>query len=64
MEGEKRKHKYTMDPELPQFIQAKVNALNMSDVSIWPGASLALVKGASPFQFCITLALRVLRGAN
>lgn len=53
-----------MDPELPQFIQAKVNALNMSDVSIWPGASLALVKGASPFQFCITLALRVLRGAN
>jgi nebulin len=31
------KHKYTMDPELPQFIQAKVNAINMSDVSIWPG---------------------------
>lgn len=37
VEGEKMKHKYTMDPELPQFIQAKVNAINMSDVSIWPG---------------------------
>lgn len=34
VEGEKMKHKYTMDPELPQFIQAKVNAINMSDVSI------------------------------
>lgn len=34
VEGEKLKHKYTMDPELPQFIQAKVNAINMSDVSI------------------------------
>lgn len=33
VEGEKLKHKYTMDPELPQFIQAKVNAINMSDVS-------------------------------
>ncbi|XP_074072100.1 nebulin-like isoform X18 [Macrotis lagotis] len=31
VEGEKIKHKYTLDPELPQFIQAKVNALNMSD---------------------------------
>ncbi|XP_054334938.1 nebulin isoform X4 [Pongo pygmaeus] len=31
VEGEKLKHKYTIDPELPQFIQAKVNALNMSD---------------------------------
>ncbi|XP_006157694.1 nebulin isoform X2 [Tupaia chinensis] len=31
VEGEKLKHKYTMDPEVPQFIQAKVNALNMSD---------------------------------
>uniref|UniRef100_A0A452HSE9 SH3 domain-containing protein n=1 Tax=Gopherus agassizii TaxID=38772 RepID=A0A452HSE9_9SAUR len=30
-EGEKLKHKYTLDPDIPQFIQAKVNALNMSD---------------------------------
>ncbi|XP_034641978.1 nebulin [Trachemys scripta elegans] len=30
-EGEKLKHKYTLDPDVPQFIQAKVNALNMSD---------------------------------
>ncbi|KAM5327171.1 nebulin isoform 16-T16 [Glossophaga mutica] len=31
VEGEKLKHKYTIDSDLPQFIQAKVNALNMSD---------------------------------
>ncbi|XP_035879399.1 nebulin isoform X23 [Phyllostomus discolor] len=31
VEGEKLKHKYTIDCDLPQFIQAKVNALNMSD---------------------------------
>uniref|UniRef100_A0A8D1MPV3 SH3 domain-containing protein n=1 Tax=Sus scrofa TaxID=9823 RepID=A0A8D1MPV3_PIG len=31
VEGEKLKHKYTMDPDVPQFIQAKVNAINMSD---------------------------------
>uniref|UniRef100_A0A8C8SSE3 Nebulin n=1 Tax=Pelusios castaneus TaxID=367368 RepID=A0A8C8SSE3_9SAUR len=30
-EGEKLKHKYTLDADVPQFIQAKVNALNMSD---------------------------------
>lgn len=36
VEGEKVKHKYTLDPDVPQFIQAKVNALNMSEVSIRP----------------------------
>uniref|UniRef100_A0A7N5JEI6 Nebulin n=1 Tax=Ailuropoda melanoleuca TaxID=9646 RepID=A0A7N5JEI6_AILME len=61
VEGEKLKHKYTMDPELPQFIQAKVNALNMSDVSIWAGTSLTLLRWASSFQFCIILAVRILR---
>lgn len=55
------KHKYTIDPELPQFIQAKVNALNMSDVSICPDASLILLTWASPFQFWVTVALRILR---
>ncbi|XP_067405578.1 nebulin isoform X28 [Emydura macquarii macquarii] len=30
-EGEKLKHKYTLDTDVPQFIQARVNALNMSD---------------------------------
>ncbi|XP_067328664.1 nebulin isoform X26 [Anolis sagrei] len=29
--GEKLKHKYHLDPDVPQFIQAKVNALNISD---------------------------------
>lgn len=62
MEGEKLKHKYTIDPELPQFIQAKVNALNMSDVSIFPGDSLKLPTGAFPFQFWVTVELRLLRG--
>lgn len=54
VEGEKLKHKYTMDPDVPQFIQAKVNAFNISDVSIWPGARLVLLTWASPFQFYIT----------
>lgn len=57
VEGEKVKHKYTMDPDLPQFIQAKVNAFNMSDVSIGLGASLILLLWASPFQLWVTLVL-------
>ncbi|XP_046514420.1 nebulin isoform X13 [Equus quagga] len=45
VEGEKRKHKYTMDPELPQFIQAKVNALNMSDAHYKADWKKTIAKG-------------------
>ncbi|XP_049628934.1 nebulin [Suncus etruscus] len=45
VEGEKLKHKYTMDPELPQFIQAKVNALNMSDAYYKADWKKTLAKG-------------------
>ncbi|XP_077623958.1 nebulin [Crocuta crocuta] len=45
IEGEKRKHKYTMDPELPQFIQAKVNAFNMSDSHYKADWKKTLAKG-------------------
>ncbi|XP_044097996.1 nebulin [Neovison vison] len=45
VEGEKLKHKYTMDPELPQFIQAKVNALNISDSHYKADWKKTLAKG-------------------
>ncbi|XP_051842372.1 nebulin isoform X5 [Antechinus flavipes] len=45
VEGEKIKHKYTLDPELPQFIQAKVNALNMSDAYYKADWKKSLKKG-------------------
>uniref|UniRef100_A0A452T433 Nebulin n=1 Tax=Ursus maritimus TaxID=29073 RepID=A0A452T433_URSMA len=45
VEGEKLKHKYTMDPELPQFIQAKVNAFNMSDSHYKADWKKTLAKG-------------------
>ncbi|XP_031226086.1 nebulin isoform X8 [Mastomys coucha] len=45
VEGEKLKHKYTMDPELPQFIQAKVNAINMSDAHYKADWKKTLAKG-------------------
>ncbi|XP_066202146.1 nebulin isoform X2 [Saccopteryx leptura] len=45
VEGEKVKHKYTIDAELPQFIQAKVNALNMSDAYYKADWKKTLAKG-------------------
>ncbi|XP_073926874.1 nebulin isoform X34 [Castor canadensis] len=45
VEGEKLKHKYTIDPELPQFIQAKVNALNVSDAHYKADWKKTLAKG-------------------
>ncbi|XP_004703989.1 nebulin [Echinops telfairi] len=45
VEGEKLKHKYTMDPELPQFIQAKVNALNMSEAHYKADWKKTIAKG-------------------
>uniref|UniRef100_A0A8C5KGT3 Nebulin n=1 Tax=Jaculus jaculus TaxID=51337 RepID=A0A8C5KGT3_JACJA len=45
VEGEKLKHKYTIDPELPQFIQAKVNAINMSDAHYKADWKKTLAKG-------------------
>ncbi|XP_038607548.1 nebulin [Tachyglossus aculeatus] len=45
VEGEKMKHTYTLDPELPQFIQAKVNALNMSEAHYKADWKKSLAKG-------------------
>ncbi|CAK7305581.1 NEB [Vulpes lagopus] len=44
-EGEKRKHTYTLDPALPPFIQAKVNALNLSDSHYKADWKKTLAKG-------------------
>ncbi|XP_075789481.1 nebulin isoform X4 [Pelodiscus sinensis] len=44
-EGEKLKHKYTLDPDVPQFIQAKVNAMNMSDAYYKADWKKTLAKG-------------------
>ncbi|XP_040084982.1 nebulin isoform X22 [Oryx dammah] len=45
VEGEKVKHKYTLDPDVPQFIQAKVNAFNMSDSHYKADWKKTLAKG-------------------
>ncbi|TEA37954.1 hypothetical protein DBR06_SOUSAS30910008 [Sousa chinensis] len=45
VEGEKLKHKYTMDPDVPQFIQAKVNAFNISDAKYRADWKKTLAKG-------------------
>ncbi|XP_069927001.1 nebulin isoform X30 [Oryctolagus cuniculus] len=45
VEGEKVKHKYTMDPEVPQFIQARVNAFNLSDAHYKADWKKTLAKG-------------------
>ncbi|XP_025061002.1 nebulin isoform X9 [Alligator sinensis] len=45
LEGEKVKHKYTLDPDVPQFIQAKVNAYNLSDANYTADWKKTLAKG-------------------